>query len=424
MKKNTPLLIFTGLAVAAAGTLGAVLTGSYPGATVSQTVVEAPASPVASQPAAPAETQPETQAVTETPAAPVQDNAQPAAAAPVETQVATAPAQDVAPAPITGVANADPNAPSFDTVNVLPSGEAVIAGHAKPGSEVTIKFAGTEVGKAVASADGSFAFVPEKPLPEGAGALTLEATVDGKLMVSQDQIAIVVAKGKPALVAKIEPQAPTKVVQAPSTGLPAKEVQLSAVDYDEQGNIVFQGRVTAGGTVRFYVDNQVVGDTKADDAGNWIFKGSTPIAPGTHTLRADEIDAVGKVLSRAELPFLREEAEKVIAATETEQPAALPVAPAQETAATPDQVQPKSAEPVAPAEVAVQTVTNSNNVVITTTPGKPSRIIIQPGNNLWRISRQVYGKGQMFTVIWEANREQIKNPNRVYPGQILSAPKS
>jgi nucleoid-associated protein YgaU len=414
MNKKTPLVIFTGLAVAAAGTLGVMLTGNFPGVEAPQAISEpvvAPAQP-AVQPEASAATQPE----------------QPAPAAPAtstEQQVAVVPAQDPAPAPAPQPApeqpSADPSIPAFDTVNVMPTGEAVIAGHAKPGSEVVIKFAGNEVGKATASADGSFAFVPDKPLPAGAGALSLEAMVDGKLLVSQDQIAIVVTPDKPALVAKVEPEAPTKVVQVPSTGVPPKEVQLSTVDYDQQGNIVFQGRVTPGGTVRFYVDNQAVGDAKADEAGNWLFQGSAPITAGTHMLRADEIDATGKVLSRAELPFLREEAEKVIAAAEAQQPAADPAAPAAEPVASaePDQVQPKSAEPAATEAAAPAEV-----VVAAATPDKPSRIIIQPGNNLWRISREVYGKGKMFTVIWEANRDQIKNPNRIYPGQILTAPKS
>lgn len=409
MNKKTPLVVFTGLAVAAAGTLGAMLTGNFPGVPAPQAVSEAVAP---AQPAA----QPEASA-----AAQVEQPPAPAApAASTEQQVAVAPAQDPAPAAQPAPVSApeqpavDPSIPAFDTVNVMPTGEAVIAGHAKPGSEVVIKFAGSEVGKATAGADGSFAFVPDKPLPAGAGALSLEAMVDGKLVVSQDQIAIVVTQDKPALVAKVEPEAPTKVVQVPSTGEPAKEVQLSTVDYDQQGNIVFQGRVTPGGTVRFYVDNQAVGDTKADEAGNWLFQGSSPIAAGTHMLRADEIDANGKVLSRAELPFLREEAEKVIAAAEAQQPDAAVAATAE-----PDQVQPKSAEPAA-----VETTAVTEVVVAAATPDKPSRIIIQPGNNLWRISREVYGKGKMFTVIWEANRDQIKNPNRIYPGQILTAPKS
>ena len=422
MNKNTPLLIFTGLVVAAAGTFGAVVTGTWPLAP--QAVVEAPAAPVAEQPAAP-DAQAPAAATSVQPSAEVPKTA--------ETEVASAPAQDPAPVPAkpaeAAAVEADPNIPAFDTVNVMPTGEAVIAGHAKPGSEVVIKFAGTEVGKATAGADGSFAFVPEKPLPMGAGALTLEALVDGKLVSSLDQIAIVVDQKKPALVAKVEPEAPTKVVQVPSSGPPPKEVQLSTVDYDAAGNIVFQGRVTPGGTVRFYVDNQVVGDAKADADGNWMFQGSSPIAPGTHALRADEIDGTGKVLSRAEIPFLREEVEKVIAAAEAPAVAAV-VEPA-------DQVQqksevseaPASGEPVVaaeqPAVAATEPAAQPAAVVFApATADRPSRIIIQPGNNLWRISREVYGKGKMFTVIWEANRDLIKNPDRIYPGQILTAPKT
>lgn len=443
-KKKTPLVIFTGLAVVAAGTLGALVTGKYPGAPGSsepQAVAVATADPAQGGSTAPAETaasastQPESQPGTQPQtspepaaaqtAAPAAEPAQPAQAgeaapaAPAETQVAIAPAQEPAaaaqPAPAQEAA-ADPDVPAFDTVNVMPSGETVVAGHGRPGSEVVLKFAGTEVGRATAGADGSFAIVPEKPLPQGAGDLTLESAVAGKTLVSRDQIAVVVDRSKPALVAKVEPEAPTKIVQAPAAaaGDIPKEVQLSAVDYDAEGNIVFQGRVTPGGKVRFYVDNQVAGDVTADPAGNWLFKGSTPIAPGTHTLRADEIDATGKVISRAELPFLREEAEKVVAAAET--------APATEQ---PDQVQAKTAEPEVAAAAAEQqpAPAAAGQQVVASAPALPSRIVIQPGNNLWRISREVYGKGRMFTVIWEANRDQIKNPNRIYPGQILSAPK-
>jgi nucleoid-associated protein YgaU len=49
-------------------------------------------------------------------------------------------------------------------------------------------------------------------------------------------------------------------------------------------------------------------------------------------------------------------------------------------------------------------------------------LVIQPGNSLWKLSREVYGKGRMYTIIYEANRDQLKNPNKIFPGQILTAP--
>ena len=52
-----------------------------------------------------------------------------------------------------------------------------------------------------------------------------------------------------------------------------------------------------------------------------------------------------------------------------------------------------------------------------------SAIIIKPGDNLWRISRKTYGRGIRYTTIYNANRDQIRDPNRIYIGQIFKIPK-
>ena len=50
------------------------------------------------------------------------------------------------------------------------------------------------------------------------------------------------------------------------------------------------------------------------------------------------------------------------------------------------------------------------------------RVVIQPGNNLWNISRVIYGRGIEYTTIYEANKDQIRNPHWIYPGQIFMTP--
>ncbi len=324
------------------------------------------------------------------PVAEVQPAPTPAPKAEAPAQVASAPVQEVAAAPEVTA--------SFDTVRVEKDGEAVIAGHAAPGSDVAVKWNGAVVGTAKANAEGSFAIVPDKPLSAGSGALTLETTKDGKTTESNSSVVVSVEAQAPVVVAKLDPAAPTEVTQAGDAPVPAGNVVLGAIDYDAQGNIVFSGKAPAGSPVRFYVDNAAVGETSADASGNWTYKGTRAVAVGTHTLRADALDANGAVVSRAETPFMREEPSKVVAAAE--QPAAAPaVAPSADASAT---------APAAPA-VADPAI-------------EIRRIVIQPGNNLWRVSRKVYGKGVMYTLIFEANRDQIKNPNRIYPGQILTAP--
>ena len=50
------------------------------------------------------------------------------------------------------------------------------------------------------------------------------------------------------------------------------------------------------------------------------------------------------------------------------------------------------------------------------------KAIIRRGDNLWTIARRVYGEGIKYTTIYEANTGQIRDPDRIYPGQVFSLP--
>ncbi|HKQ94631.1 MAG TPA: LysM peptidoglycan-binding domain-containing protein, partial [Aestuariivirgaceae bacterium] len=65
----------------------------------------------------------------------------------------------------------------------------------------------------------------------------------------------------------------------------------------------------------------------------------------------------------------------------------------------------------------------AEETVASSTPGtRNGRVVIQPGNNLWRISRVIYGQGVRYTIIYQANKDQIRNPHLIYPGQIFATP--
>ena len=401
-------------------------------------VVEKPAEPdqpvVAEKPAEP--DQPVVaEAVPDQPvAAPEQPQAEPeqqvvaAGQADSETVAPATPAQPAAEAQSAPTEQV----PAFDTVRVEKTGEAVIAGTAEAGSEVVVKLDGQEIGTAVANDSGAFVVVPDNPLPAGSGALTIEAKGKGDLQptVSEQVVAVIVpaqATGQDALVAVVSPGAPTRVLQSPQpepAAQPAEQqvaaaqpepvvsatpetpaaaeptatktdaprlVSLDAVDYDETGNIVFSGRGQPGLGARIYVDNNFLGDAPVDADGRWQYAGTADISAGVHALRVDGIDAGGKVLNRIEVPFFREENRKVAAVAQPEAAAPAPEAPAAGEAAAP----PKP---------------------------KDGRVVIQPGNNLWRISKVLYGTGAKFTVIYEANKNQIRDPDMIYPGQVFVIP--
>lgn len=47
---------------------------------------------------------------------------------------------------------------------------------------------------------------------------------------------------------------------------------------------------------------------------------------------------------------------------------------------------------------------------------------VKKGDNLWKIARQYYGKGSLYTKIYEANKNKISNPSLIYPGQVFVIP--
>jgi LysM repeat protein len=45
------------------------------------------------------------------------------------------------------------------------------------------------------------------------------------------------------------------------------------------------------------------------------------------------------------------------------------------------------------------------------------------GDTLWAIAKKYYGSGSQYTRIYNANKDKISNPNKIYPGQVLTIPK-
>lgn len=78
--------------------------------------------------------------------------------------------------------------------------------------------------------------------------------------------------------------------------------------------------------------------------------------------------------------------------------------------------------------------TRKANVTIATvkpTPVRPTKppeansgktYTVKSGDCLWKIAKQFYGNGAQYTKIYNANRDKIKNPNLIYPGQVLTIP--
>ncbi|MFT4702027.1 MAG: nucleoid-associated protein YgaU, partial [Yoonia sp.] len=156
-----------------------------------------------------------------------------------------------------------------------------------------------------------------------------------------------------------------------------ENIALDTITYDPDGEVLIAGRgANAGGFVRIYLDNQPITTSEISRDGDW--RTDLPqVDTGIYTLRVDEVDAEGVVQSRIETPFKKEEPEEVAAIL------------AEETSAD-------------GFDIAVKTV--------------------QPGATLWAIAEEKLGDGVLYVAVFEANRDLIRDPDLIYPGQVFRIP--
>jgi hypothetical protein len=278
-------------------------------------------------------------------------------------------------------AAASPDTPTFDIVRVNPQGDTVIAGRARPNSEVTVLLGDTVIGRARADKRGEWVLVPQTPIAPGTHTLTIVSRHADGAEASSDQSVVVVvpvrgkyvagspttgAVGSLAIAIPKDGSRAPVVLQTPG-GIGDAELSLDAIDYGQAGrNLGLSGRAPPGAEVRVYLDNKFIGRATADEKGIWRLNPGIDIAAGLYKMRVDRVDAAGKVTARVELPFSR-------------------------------------ARPVS--GLAAGTV-----------------VFVQPGNSLWRLARRSYGEGLRYTEIYEANKDQIRNPDLIYPGQVFVMP--
>jgi nucleoid-associated protein YgaU len=302
--------------------------------------------------------------------------------APAVRQAQPGPTASVAPSALTQDAAsstaaqpARPVPPSFDIVKVGPTGTAVIAGRAAPGSKVVVRDGEKVIGEATADRRGEWVLVPDQPISPGDRLLSLEASPwqGGEAVKSDETVALAIPPGKQgeAALAVVLPRdgAAARVLQRPEAVVPGKSNALSmdTLEYDPQSRMVLSGRAKPGATVQIYIGNEPLGTATADAAGAW--SATAPQAAGRNSLelRIDQLGEGGRVVQRLVVPLKQAEMAQL---------------------------------------------------------GPGQAYIVQPGNSLWQIARQTYGNGVRYLIIYSANLGQIRDPGRIYPGQVFKLPKS
>jgi nucleoid-associated protein YgaU len=55
-------------------------------------------------------------------------------------------------------------------------------------------------------------------------------------------------------------------------------------------------------------------------------------------------------------------------------------------------------------------------------PDRPTKYVVKKGDSLWKIAGKIYRNPLKWPKIYRANQDKIKNPNRIYPNQVLTIP--
>ncbi len=339
-------------------------------------------------------------------------------------------------------------APAIDTFFRNPDETTIIAGRATPGQTIAIMLGGEELDRVVTEQDGTFGAVVFIAAADQPRRVRLIGDPDGDAIVSAESVivppsdavafaSVPLSQNAPAIGASgdtgiapdvdaasagavvasadissaaapdVDTASPTalpsdpgsapnvsapptliadadgvRVIQRADPGASKPElidnIALDTITYDTKGEVILAGRAVTDGFVQVYLDNKPITTSRITADGDWSID-LPDVDTGVYTLRVDEIDDDGNVQSRIETPFKREERSAVAAI------------------------------------MAIDTSASGFDVAVRT---------VQPGATLWAIAEEQFGDGIMYVAVFEANRDQIRNPDLIYPGQVFRLPQA
>ena len=273
--------------------------------------------------------------------------------------------------------------PTFDIVTVTPEGDLLVAGRGRRGEKLRVMANGEEIGTVRTGGTGDFVFTTEDRVVPGEYVVRL--VPEERPDAFSREVAVLGVPDPDAarepVVVLSDPKDGTRLVPEDGEARTVAPVRIEAVEL-EKGRLYVAGDANEDARVRVYIDEAFIGEAEATGNRRFLLEADRPLGAGRHTVRADLIEN-GEVTARAEVPLIHE-----------------PLQPDGEGASTPED---------APADDPGAIRTGSS-------------LIIKWGDSLWRISRRTYGRGTRYSTIYKANRDQIRDPDKIYPGQVFKLP--
>lgn len=371
----------------------------------------------------------------------------PAAASP-STSIITAPPAAPAEAskPQDGVASTSADL-RIESVEAEAGGGLFVSGRATPGSRVRLYMNDGYIAMGTASSEGRVSFSIQSGVRPGDYRIRLEQMSASDSVASRVEIPF----RAPATVAALTPSAPSQIPATPSvpesviaSRQPEREPAPAASVVSPQTPVAVEQKAAAAppatspaaappasptaapppATTAQPMSPQPASpgampkDVAAAQATEPAVRSADPVPPSPSAVAsAPPSQAAAPAKPTQVVAPPAEPNTRSAQAGKADAPASQPAAPAPVAAAPePDSRVANTTSP----RIAERTKDRRDAVVI---PRIDTRLIVR-GDNLWRISEATYGLGKRYTVIFSANRDKIRNPDLIYPGQIFVLPRT
>ena len=277
--------------------------------------------------------------------------------------------------------------PEIDIIKVSPDGSFVIAGKGQPNSNINILNKGDLIDSSIVDSDGNWVVVSKENLKTGDNLISIDQINNNGLVLRHKQLFITKIdehkKDQPLVISVPNKNgANISIIQQSSEKQKIYKVEndlviqkkiksnkkifnVKTIFFNENGFVSIQGEVNFGKRIELYINKKIMETIKIENS-KWQYNSDKIIDYGLHDLLVVLKSDKDEILDKITLPFMRVE---------------MPY----------------------------------NDV-------PENFILIKPGDMLWTIAYRLYGDPFKYIQIFEENKDQITNPDLIFPGQLFSIP--
>ena len=277
--------------------------------------------------------------------------------------------------------------PEIDIIKVSPDGSFVIAGKGQPNSNINILNKGDLIDSSIVDSDGNWVVISKENLKTGDNLISIDQINNNGLVIKHKQLFITkidkLKKDQPLVISVPNkngeniniiqrPLEKQKIYKVENDLVIQKKIKsnkkifnVKTIFFNENGFVSIQGEVNFGKRIELYINKKIMETMKIENS-KWQYNSDTIFDYGLHDLLVVLKSDKDEILDKITFPFMRVE---------------IPY----------------------------------NDV-------PENFILIKPGDMLWTIAYRLYGDPFKYIQIFEENKDQITNPDLIFPGQLFSIP--